>query len=197
MRELVFFLEEPSAREMLKGLLPRFVDSNIYCRYIVFEGKTDLENNIERKLRCWNTPQTRFIILRDQDSGDCELIKINLKQKCAVSGKSETLVRIACHELENWYLGDLKAVEKGLDLSNLSKHQNKKKYRNPDNLSNAAEELKRLKGFRCQKVDGSRRIGPFLDLANNTSRSYQVFIHGIRRSLETWNSNESPSDIRC
>lgn len=192
MRELVFFLEEPSAREMLKGLLPRFVDSDIYCRYIVFEGKTDLENNIEHKLRCWNTPQTRFIVLRDQDSGNCELIKINLKQKCLASGKPETLVRIACHELESWYLGDLEAVEKGLDLPNLSRYQNNKKYRNADNLSNAAEELKRLTAYRYQKVDGSRRIGPFLDLTKNTSRSYKVFINGIRRTLETWNSNEPP-----
>jgi len=36
---LVFLLEEPSTREMLKGLLPRFLPEIIMVRYIVFEGK--------------------------------------------------------------------------------------------------------------------------------------------------------------
>ena len=43
MMELVFFLEEPSAKEMLKGLLPRLIKNEIVYRFIVFEGKSDLE----------------------------------------------------------------------------------------------------------------------------------------------------------
>ena len=39
MTQLVIFLEEPSEKEMLKGLLPRFLPENIYPIYIVFEGK--------------------------------------------------------------------------------------------------------------------------------------------------------------
>ena len=80
MKELIFFLEEPSAREMLKGLLNRLVNPHIECTYIVFEGKSDLENNIVRKLRGWNKPHARFIVLRDKDSGNCELIKKNLEE---------------------------------------------------------------------------------------------------------------------
>jgi len=184
MKELVFFLEEPSAKEMLGGILPRLVDPSLFYRYIVFEGKSDLEKNLERKLRTWNNPDARFIILRDKDSGNCELIKNNLKHKCALSGKPETLVRIACHELESWYLGDLAAVEKGLKLTNLSRHQKKTKYRNPDILSNAAEELINLTDFKYQKIGGSRKIGPFLDLEKNTSRSYIVFINGVKQILK-------------
>jgi hypothetical protein len=75
-KELIFLLEEPSAKEMLKGLLPRLISPGIFCRYIVFEGKSDLEKSIERKLRSWTNPHARFIILRYQDSGDCEMIKI-------------------------------------------------------------------------------------------------------------------------
>ncbi len=41
MRTLVFFLEEASAREMLKGLLPRFLPSDVESRFVVFEGKQD------------------------------------------------------------------------------------------------------------------------------------------------------------
>ena len=51
MRTLVFFLEEPSAREMLKGLLPRFLPPDVESRFVVFEGKQDLEKQLEKKLR--------------------------------------------------------------------------------------------------------------------------------------------------
>ena len=53
---LVFFLEEPSAREMLKGLIPRVLPDGIAFQYLVFEylvfeGKQDLEKNIVRRMR--------------------------------------------------------------------------------------------------------------------------------------------------
>lgn len=44
MKHLVFLLEEPSAKEMLNGLLPRLLPGLSY-RCIVFEGKQDLEKN--------------------------------------------------------------------------------------------------------------------------------------------------------
>lgn len=39
MKELVFFLEEPSAQAMLQGLLPRMLAPDIHVRLIPFEGK--------------------------------------------------------------------------------------------------------------------------------------------------------------
>ena len=53
---LVFFLEERSAREMLTGLLPRVLPVHVVVRYVVFEGKHDLDQNIGRKLREWLAP---------------------------------------------------------------------------------------------------------------------------------------------
>ncbi|HLC16509.1 MAG TPA: hypothetical protein VJL89_09825 [Thermodesulfovibrionia bacterium] len=68
MRNIVFFLEEPSAQKMLKVMLPRMINPDeVSFRYVVFEGKSDLEKNIERKIRAWKQPDTRFVILRDQD----------------------------------------------------------------------------------------------------------------------------------
>ncbi|MFC3564278.1 AAA family ATPase [Xanthomonas dyei] len=46
MRELVFLLEEPSARAMLESLLPRILSDDIKYRLIAFEGKQDLEKTI-------------------------------------------------------------------------------------------------------------------------------------------------------
>jgi hypothetical protein len=43
MSHLVFFLEEPSAREMLQGILPNILSDEISTQFVVFEGKQDLE----------------------------------------------------------------------------------------------------------------------------------------------------------
>ena len=58
MKELVFLLEERSAEEMLKQILPKILPKEISCRYISFEGKQDLEKNIERKIKGWLRPDS-------------------------------------------------------------------------------------------------------------------------------------------
>jgi hypothetical protein len=179
MMMLVFFLEEPSAEEMLKGVLPKILPKHVVPRYIVFEGKQDLEKQLERRLKHWKTPNTRFLVMRDQDSGDCRVIKQKLLNKCGAAERPDTIVRIACHELESFYLGDLRAVETGLGLNGLSKLQKKRKYRAPDNLPNPAQELISLTKRFYQKVSGSRAIGPHLDLKTNFSHSFNVLFRTI------------------
>lgn len=184
MKTIVFFLEEPSAKEMLAGLLPRIVLPDAQIRYLIFKGKQDLEKNLVRKLRGWQLPDSVFVIIRDQDSGDCHVIKKRLVELCAQANKEDALIRVACRELESFYLGDLAAVEKGLGLNGLSVKQNKRKYRNPDNLGNPSGELVKLTKGEYQKVAGSRAIGPFLNLTNNQSHSFNVLVTGIREVFE-------------
>ena len=183
MMTLVFFLEERSAREMLKAVLPRIIPPTITTKFIVFEGKQDLEKQIERRLKGWQMPDTRFLIICDQDAGDCVELKHKLLTKCRRAGKPDALVRIACRELESFYLGDLCAVEKGLGLSGISRMQNKRQYRDPDKLSNPAGELVRLTQKKYQKIAGSRAIGPHLDLTNNRPRSFAALIAGIKKII--------------
>ena len=185
MSELVFFLEEPSAQAMLEGLLPRLLPEITMVRYVVFEGKQDLEKQILRRLRGYRSPGSKFIILRDQDSADCRAVKAGLKQKCRDAARPETLIRIACHELESWYLGDLAAVERALQIRGLSAMQNGAKYRRPDSIANAAEELSKLTKGVYQKILGSRAIGPLLDPENTRSHSIKVFISGLRSLADT------------
>jgi len=180
MTELVFFLEEPSAREMLKGVLPRLLDQNIPVRYVVFEGKQDLEKRLPRRLRAWQNPNARFLVLRDQDSGDCYEIKQKLAGICREAGRPDALVRIACHELESFYLGDLQAVADTIGPASLARKQGSAKYRNPDRLNNAYQELKRI-AKTYQKLSGSRAIGPALSLEGNRSESFNQLIGGIQR----------------
>ncbi len=58
MSTLVLLLEEPSARALLEGLLPRILSTKVEIIYLVFEGKQDLEKNVTRKLRGWRRPDT-------------------------------------------------------------------------------------------------------------------------------------------
>jgi Domain of unknown function (DUF4276) len=182
MTQLVFFLEEPSAKEMLKGLLPNVLPHAIDTQYVVFEGKQDLEKRLPIKLKAWQRSDAKFIVMRDQDGGNCIMIKKNLAHKCLEAGKHEILIRIACHELESFYLGDLNAVAKAIGPAHISKQQKKKKFRDPDNLSNPSEELRKL-APEYQKISGSRAIGPHLDINNNHSKSFNALVTGIRKLL--------------
>jgi len=182
-KNLVCFLEEPSAKEMLKGVLPRLLSEDIEYTYIVFDGKQDLEKQLTRKLRGWLKPNSVFLVMRDQDSADCYSVKEKLLHLCKESGKSNVIVRVACRELESFYFGDLKAVEEGLGIKNLVKHKRKSKYRIPDDIINPCDELEKLTGGVYQNVMGSRSIAPFLSLENNTSNSYKVLLSGVRGLL--------------
>ena len=179
----MFLLEEPSAREMLKGLLPRLLPYPVNIRYVVFEGKQDLHKNIIRRLRGWRTPDSVFVVLRDQDSADCSTVKQELEDKCREAGRPEALVRIACRELESWYFGDLSAVENGLGLSNLARYGRQEKYRIPDSIHSPGNELRTISRCAYQKLSGSRAIGPELSLDSNRSHSFGVFVDGIRRAV--------------
>lgn len=180
MNQIVFFLEEPSAQAMLEGVLPKILPQNYTTKFIVFEGKQDLEKRLPRRLRAWQDPNAKFVVMRDQDGGNCLEIKQGLVNKCELAGKPDALVRIACHELESFYLGDLNAVANTIGPKAIAKQQDKAKYRNPDNLANAAQELKRIAPA-YQKVSGSRAIGPNLDIYNNRSTSFNALISGVRR----------------
>ena len=183
MKELVFLLEELSAKAMLESLLPRFVNKDIGFRCIPFEGKRDLEKGLMRKIRAYPNNQARFIILRDQDSiPECRDIKQNLLDLCTKAGKAHLcLVRIACKELETFYLADLNAVEEALGIEGIAKKQQKANFRAPDNIISPSRELKKLTDGNYQKVSGSREIGKYLDLNNDRSLSFKNLIAGIKR----------------
>ncbi len=184
MKTMVFFLEEPSAKEMLAGVLPRILPDDIQIRYLVFRGKQDLEKNLQKKLRGWRLPDSVFVVMRDQDSGDCKAIKARLADLCRGAGQDGVLIRIACRELESFYLGDLAAVKQGLGLKNLKGQQQGRKFRDPDALDNPAKELFRLTNNLYCKMAGSRAIAPFLSLEKNCSISFNILLSGIKKLAE-------------
>lgn len=174
---LVFLLEERSMKEVLDIILPQILPATIAFRTIPHSGKSDLEASIPHKLKAWRKPDTRFVIVRDQDSGDCIEVKNMLKRLAEPSGR-QVLIRIACKELEAWYFGDLRAVSKayGKDVQRLSR---KSRYRIPDAIEHPKEELKKIYP-KHQQLSGARKIAVHMDIENNTSASFNYFISGVR-----------------
>ena len=184
MKELVFLLEEKSAADLLVSLWPRLVppESDIAPKFIFFKGKQDLENELPRKIRVYQNPEARFLIMRDQDSGDCFIIKKSLTDLCQANVRGRPFrVRIICRELENWYLAQMPALEKAFNKTGLASLQNKSRYRNPDHLNGAPQELARLTGHAPGKRAWARTIGPCLDLGDERSPSFKHFVAAVRQ----------------
>lgn len=183
MKELVFLVEGEAEKHLLAALLPRLLPDGIGHRVIPFEGKQDMEKRMGLRIRSYQNPNARFIVLRDQDShADCVALKQSLQARCQGTGReAHCLVRIACTELETFYLADLAAVAQALEMPGLVKHQENRKFRSPDQLGSPSQELKALTKNRYEKRVGSRAIGQHLALENNRSPSFRHFVAGIRR----------------
>jgi hypothetical protein len=181
--KIVFLREESSMKAFLDTLLPRlfpgWIDGQDF-QCVPHEGKSDLDKSIPRKLSAWREPDVRFVIVRDKDNADCSEVKSGLRERCARSGRGETLIRLVCQELESWYLGDLEALDKAFD-SRLDTHRYRKRFANPDTLRKPSVEIERLiPAF--QKRSGARKMGQCLNLQSqkNRSRSFQVFVAGVQ-----------------
>ena len=179
MSRAVFLLEEYSMKVLLDGLLPRiFPDLRFLC--VPHEGKQDLEKSIPRKLRAWREPGVVFVVLRDKDLSDCYDVKRRLVTLCREGNREDTLVRIACHELEAWYLGEPAAIAAAFGDERLLNIGGKARYRDPDAVVRPSAEVEALIP-EFQKVSGARRMATHLTRERNCSRSFQVFLGGMDR----------------
>lgn len=183
MSRIVFLLEEYSCKVLLDSLLPRlFPQLEFLC--VAHEGKQDLENSIPRKLRAWREPGVRFVVVRDNDHGDCSTLKARLLGMCREAGREDSLVRLACQELEAWYIGDPEALAEAFEDPSLAKIGGKARYRDPDAVTQPARALEELApGF--QKVSGARAMAPRLDVSRSASRSFRTFVAGVQRMSES------------
>lgn len=190
MDRLEILVEEPSIEEVLKVILPKILpegwELGVNCFIRRHEGKQDLQQSIPHKIRVASKKDitTGFIILQDQDSNDCHDLKAQLVNLCeqAQNGNNQVpyKVRIVCHELESWYLGDMDAIEQVFPRFHAVNYRGKKKFRQPDQCANPKQELKRIVGDYAQ-IATAREIAPHLDIETNTSPSFHCFISGVRQ----------------
>lgn len=178
MKHLVFLLEEPSAQDALEAWVPTWLPAGVTPHYLVFQGKQDLEKRMVLRMRHWLLPDSRFLVMRDQDSGNCREVKAALRERCEAAGRPDAVVRVACRELESFFVGDWEAVAQAFGRPALAALARKATYREPDALGSPSQELaKHLGGY--QKRDGARRIAPLIDPERNRSPSF----HALRSAV--------------
>lgn len=163
-------------KEFLDHALPRlFPGLDFLC--VPHQGKNDLEKSLKRKLPAWKKPDDVFVILRDNDGGDCLALKRRLRAICDEAGKP-ALIRIVCQELEAWYLGDPAALAKAFEDESLRRLGEKRKFRDPDRLGSPSRELESLiPSF--QKTSGARKMGQAIGSSGSTSASFRIFLSGL------------------
>lgn len=177
--KIVFLVEEASMEWILKVILPEIIPEEVQFQIVPHQGKQDLQKSISIKLRSWNEPDVRFVIVHDKDSCDCRVLKQDLVNLCKQAGRPDTLVRIACNELEAWYFGDLTAVGQAFD-KDISAFSRKSKYRIPDSIGNPKAEIRKIIK-NLQQISGAKAIASCMDIERNTSHSFKVFVDGVRR----------------
>ena len=177
MKRIVFLLEESSMGGLLEVLLPRLLPG-LSFQCVPHEGKQDLEKSIPRKLKAWREPGVLFCVIRDNDSGDCWALKEKLVALCKSGGRDDTLVRIACQELEAWYLGEPDALAEAFGKEKLRGIGNIALYRDPDTVFKPSAEIRKLVP-EFQKVSGARRMAGHLTRDRNMSASFRAFLGGV------------------
>lgn len=176
--KIVFLLEEPSMKEVLNVLLPQILPHDVLFQLVPHQGKSDLRKSIPNKLRNWNEPDVKFVVLQDQDLSDCRDLKQDLKTLCD-ENRTGVQVCIVCKELEAWYLGDLSAVERAYDI-NLNKARTK--FKIPDAIDSPKERLyELLRGKGHSQISGARRIAAYMNVSGNISESFNFFVSKVRK----------------
>lgn len=198
---LEILVEEPSAEEALKGLLPKIIAKSATWVIHVFGGKSDLLGNLVSRLRGyadWIPDDYRIVVLIDGDDDDCKVLKMDLQEKTGLANLSvwsakkpsaggKVVHRLAIEELEAWFFGDVPALRAA--FSKVPETLEKKKgYRDPDAIAGGTWEalervLQKAGHYRTglQKMDAARRITQHMDPDRNRSRSFQHFRDALRK----------------
>ncbi len=185
MNQAVIMVEEESIEVVTRIIVKRLkIEDQI--RIIPHDGKKDLEKSFPRKIANWQNPQrVRFVICRDNDGGDCTILKQRLKSLLPPTTQHEFKLRLVMNELEAWYLGDLEALQSAglITPGFVDQNRNKRNFRSPEGLQNAKQEFRKLVKTKGQ-IALARAIAPHLELNNERCLSFKHFISAIRWAVE-------------
>lgn len=182
---LHIFTEEESAKILFEAILPKLLPEGVFFNVYKHQGKQDLERGLRTTLPSISKiPGSRILITRDQDSGDCREVKTRLNEIAFEYCQCPYLIRIVCHELESWFLGDLNAIKCVFPRFNADAYRNKTELRNVDKVISPNEYLLKIipeynGRTYLPKLETAEKISPYLDLDNNTSASFNISISAI------------------
>jgi hypothetical protein len=200
-----FLVEEQSAEQTLRSLVPNIVGSDVSFAIHSYQGKFNLLQKVPVRLRGyanWLPADWKIVILIDRDNEDCYALKAQLEQiafEAGLSTKSTTgknknfqvLNRLAIEELEAWFFGDIEAINAA--YPRVSAHlAQQSPYRIPDAIKGGTwEALERelhqagyYQGSRIPKITVARNIAIHMQPERNISQSFQVFRLGLLTILD-------------
>lgn len=202
-------VEEPSAEEALKHLLPKLLQNRSRHKIINFGSKSKLLKALRSRLAAYldrikKGENLRIVVLVDQDNDQCQALKKKLetiafevglptKTRPNVQGNFLVLNRVVIEELESWFLGDFQALHQAFS-SLPSTAPNSSLFRNPDNGGSweALHRFLKKHGIyksSYPKIEAARRIAPNLHPDRNRSPSFQAFKSGLEALLSESNLN--------
>lgn len=203
MTQIEFLVEEPSAEEALRHVLPKLVRGRARWKLINLGSKYKLLKALPDRLAAYRDriergEPLRVVVLVDRDADDCAALKRQLEDMARAArlttktspdaqGQFHVVNRIVVEELESWFIGDAAALRQAFN-SLPAVDVGKGIFRNPDNGGSweALHRFLKKHGIyksSYPKIDAARRIAPKLDLQVNRSRSFQVFVQGVEALL--------------
>lgn len=202
-RHLEFLVEEPSMEAFLSGLLPRMLPDDRTFEIHSFQGKQDLLQKLETRLRSsakWLPDTWRVVVVVDRDDDDCRELKQKMEhfaERAGLRSRSrwpscwQLVNRIVIEELEAWYFGDWDAVRAA--YPKVSKNvPNKVRYHDPDAVAGgtweALEKILQKGGYfkgGLAKMEVAQTLGQRLDPYRCKSRSFACFRGAVLEALQS------------
>ncbi len=187
----------------LRGLLPRLLPRDRTFEVHPFQGKNDLLDKLESRLRAyarWLPEDWRIVVVVDRDDDDCQNVKQHMEKIAAKAGLTtrsrsptrwQLVNRIVVEELEAWYFGDWEAVRAAYPKVSANVPQ-QYRYRNPDAISGgtweAFERILQKHGYfkgGLPKIDVARVLGQLLEPDRCRSKSFACFRDVVLEDVQT------------
>lgn len=207
-----FLVEEPSAEAALRTLAPKILRPGDTFDVHPFQNKHELLHRLPSRLRgysYWLPEDWRIVVLVDQDSDDCRVLKADLEsaaqgaglvtQSSSRQGRDfKVLNRVAVEELEAWFIGDPEAVVSAYPRVPPS-FAAAARYRDSDSIKGgtweALERVLQKAGYYrsgLPKIAAARLISAQMNPDRNRSRSFRAFRNGLIR-LSQRSAGASPA----
>jgi len=200
MNQVDILVEEPSAEEALRYLLPKIMPPGVRPKIINMRNKSNLLKNLPARLHAYKKrlnkgENLRLVVLVDKDNDDCVQLKATLEKMAReaqlptksspdATGHFIVLNRIVVEELESWFLGDSVALRKAFPSLPII-HPRTKPFANPDNGGSweALHRFLKKHGIyknSYPKIDAARKIAQHMNISENRCKSFQKFVSGIQ-----------------